>query len=67
MKQYKLIITMQVSDNWVEDGFNPMTEVTQKAIQKTLQDNLLQYSYYGIEYKVRIDKVEKCKRVDKIN
>lgn len=54
MKTFILTIKMEVSENWIEDGFNPLNNDTQIGIQDALRENLLQYAYYGSEYKVNL-------------
>lgn len=57
MKKFILTIEMEVSENWVEDGFNPLSKETKESIENVLSDNLLTYSYPN-EFKVKIKKAE---------
>lgn len=53
MKKFVITVEMEVSENWVEDGFNPLTKETQEAIEEVLAENLLTYSYIN-EFKVKV-------------
>ena len=46
MKQYTLIIKLNVADCWIADGFNPSSAPTQEAIEESIE-SVLGYANVG--------------------
>ena len=42
MKKFKFVVTMEVSQNWIDDGFGSDMEAIKETIQSSLYSNLLQ-------------------------
>jgi hypothetical protein len=60
MKSFKWVVEFEVTQNWVEDGFN----ITEDRANDMLA-NALPYAY-GSEYKVKIIKSPNAELISKI-
>ena len=52
-KKFKISIELEVTQNWVEDGFE-LDQERLEQIQILLEENLLPYAIAGIEVKANI-------------
>lgn len=48
-QKWRLLLTLEVSDNWIQDGANPSEWMAQ--IKELIEDNFLTYAYEN-EFKV---------------
>lgn len=55
MKKYKLTIEIKVSQNWIDDGFDPNTKEWEKSIEEAI-NALLPYAYEN-EFIVKVKNV----------
>jgi len=44
MAKFTLTLEIEVTENWVEDGFDPTNEPTKRAIEQAIQDNILTHA-----------------------
>jgi len=44
MAKFTVTLEIEVTQAWIEDGFDPTTKDTQAQIQQAVQDNILTYA-----------------------
>lgn len=61
MKSYKITVTLQVDQVWIEDGFDPTGENRVDEIREFFEAQMLPYANAGVEMiaKVEVESLEK--------
>ena len=45
MKTFKFVVTIEVTNNWIKDGFGTDMKALEKQVERLLNNGLLEYAY----------------------